>query len=193
MRSWPICPSSSAQKLSCSSTSRPPRRSASNCRRHCLRALMILSNDRILLHCMSPVLAQSDIPVPSVDVRFRGQIGKHLLVQNLPLLNPKPATEVEATSILPLLEREDCTPMACYRSLYAPRTGGAYDSHHRTAGIDGRTRRCGGGVAARGAGTGLSDAAHHHCRALPGWRADRHACAHPRRADEGAARAVSDH
>src|SRR5262249_13210932 len=30
---------------------------------------------------MSPVLAQSDIPVPSVDVRFRGQIGKHLLVQ----------------------------------------------------------------------------------------------------------------
>src|SRR5499425_2050969 len=45
MRSWPICPSSSPQKLSCSSTSRPPRRSASNCRRHCLRALMILSND----------------------------------------------------------------------------------------------------------------------------------------------------
>src|SRR5262245_65957415 len=112
---------------------------------------------------------------------------------NLPLLNPKPATEVEATSILPLLEREDYTPMACYRSLYAPRTGGAYDSHHRTAGIDGRTRRCGGGLAARGAGTGLSDAAHHHCRARAGWRADRHACAHPRRADEGAARAVSDH
>jgi len=26
---------------------------------------------------------------------------------------------------------------------YAPRTGGAYDSHHRTAGIAGRTRRCG--------------------------------------------------
>jgi hypothetical protein len=33
---------------------------------------------------------------------------------------------------------------------YAPRAGGAYDSHHRTAGIAGRTRRCGGGVAARG-------------------------------------------
>src|SRR5262245_46052215 len=31
---------------------------------------------------------------------------------------------------------------------YAPRTGGAYDSHHRTAGIAGRTRRRGGGVAA---------------------------------------------
>src|SRR5215467_6487722 len=62
----------------------------------------------------------------------------------------KPKTEVEATSILPLLEREDCTPMACYRSLYAPRTGGAYVSHHRTAGIVGRTRRR-GGVAARSA------------------------------------------
>src|SRR5262245_50050390 len=50
-----------------------------------------------------------------------------------------------------LLEREDCTLVACYRSLYAPRTGGAYDSHHRTAGIAGCTRRRGGGVAARGA------------------------------------------
>src|SRR5262245_16687644 len=39
---------------------------------------------------------------------------------------------VEATSILASY-REDCTPMACYRSLYAPRTGGAYDSHHWTA------------------------------------------------------------
>src|SRR5215467_5768110 len=34
--------------------------------------------------------------------------------------------------------------------VYAPRAGGAYDSHHRTAGTAGRTRRCGGGVAARG-------------------------------------------
>jgi len=41
------------------------------------------------------------------------------------------------------IEREDCTPMACYRSIYAPRTGGAYDSHHRTAGIAGCTRRRG--------------------------------------------------
>src|SRR5262244_4051192 len=41
--------------------------------------------------------------------------------------------------------------MAWYRWLYAPRTGGAYDSHHRTAGIAGRTRRRGGRVAARGA------------------------------------------
>src|SRR5262250_1611927 len=48
------------------------------------------------------------------------------------------------------LEREDCTPVAWYLSLDAPRAGGAYDSHHRTAGIAGRTRRR-GRMAARGA------------------------------------------
>jgi ABC transporter substrate binding protein len=42
-----------------------------------------------------------------------------------------------------VLEREDCTLVAWYPSLYAPRTGGAYGSHHRTAGIAGRTRRRG--------------------------------------------------
>jgi len=46
----------------------------------------------------------------------------------------------------------DSTLVAWYRSLYAPRTGGAYDSHHRTAGIAGCTRRRNGGLAARGAG-----------------------------------------
>jgi hypothetical protein len=50
-----------------------------------------------------------------------------------------------------LLWREDYALVAWYRSLYAPRTGGAYDSHHRTAGIAGRTRRRSGCVAARGA------------------------------------------
>src|SRR6516165_6716207 len=54
-------------------------------------------------------------------------------------------------SILPSLNREDRALAAWYPSLYAPRTGGAYDSHHRTAGIAGCTRRRGGGVAARGA------------------------------------------
>src|SRR5215471_9124406 len=53
-------------------------------------------------------------------------------------------------SILPSLNREDRTLVACYRHSYAPRTGGAYDSHHRTAGIAGCTRRR-GVVAARGA------------------------------------------
>src|SRR6516165_125850 len=41
---------------------------------------------------------------------------------------------------------------------YAPRTGGAYDSHHRTAGIAGRARRRGGFVAARGARAAAGDA-----------------------------------
>src|SRR5262245_40215675 len=45
----------------------------------------------------------------------------------------------------------DSTLVTWYRSLYAPRAGGAYDSHHRTAGIAGRARRRGGRVAARGA------------------------------------------
>src|SRR5262249_56162003 len=35
------------------------------------------------------------------------------------------------------------------------RTGGAYDGHHRTAGIAGRTRRRGGGLAAGGARTAV--------------------------------------
>ena len=43
--------------------------------------------------------------------------------------------------------------------LYAPRAGGAYDSHHRTAGIAGRTRRRGGRcVAARGARAAIGEA-----------------------------------
>jgi putative tryptophan/tyrosine transport system substrate-binding protein len=53
----------------------------------------------------------------------------------------------------------DSTLVACYRSLYAPRTGGAYDSHHRTAGIAGRSRRRCGGVAARGARAAGGEAA----------------------------------
>src|SRR5262245_53906355 len=84
---------------------------------------------------------KADIPLPSIDVRFRRQIGKHLLVLRLPLLNPQPTTEVEATSILPSLNRKTARSVACYRSLHAPRTGGAYDSHHRTAGAAGRNRR----------------------------------------------------
>src|SRR5262249_25316575 len=36
---------------------------------------------------------KADILVVSLDVHFRGQIGKHLLVLSLPLLNPQPTTE----------------------------------------------------------------------------------------------------
>src|SRR5262245_36295489 len=47
-----------------------------------------------------------------------------------------------------LLERADGTLVAWYRCPYAPRTGGAYDSHHRTAGVAGCTRRRSGIMAA---------------------------------------------
>src|SRR5262249_11981652 len=66
----------------------------------------------------------------------------------------------------------DSTLAACYRSLYAPRTGGAYDSHHRTAGIAGRTRRRGGRVAARGARAAAQEDA-------TDWRGDRAAESDP--------------
>src|SRR5262249_21961846 len=72
-----------------------------------------------------------------------------------PVLTERTA-EVEATSHCPP-DREDCTLTAWYRFLYAPRAGGAYDSHHRTAGIAGRTRRRGGRVAACGARPAASD------------------------------------
>ena len=53
-------------------------------------------------------------------------------------------------------KRQDCTLMAWYRYVYAPRTGGAYDSPHRTAGIASRTRRS-GRVAAPGARAAAGD------------------------------------
>src|SRR5262249_60989965 len=55
----------------------------------------------------------------------------------------------------------DSTLAACYRPLHAPRTGGAYDGHHRTAGIAGRTRRRGSRVADCGAGAAARKAADH--------------------------------
>src|SRR5215468_12762858 len=74
-------------------------------------------------------------------------------------------------SILPSLNREDRALVACYRYIYAPRTGGAYDSHHRTTGIAGRTRRRGGCVAARGGrAAGRARAAHRRADGLAGER-----------------------
>src|SRR5262252_123889 len=64
----------------------------------------------------------------------------------------------ESKTLRPGRMLRDSTLVAWYRSLYAPRTGGAYDSHHRTAGIAGRTRRRGGGMAARGALAAARDA-----------------------------------
>src|SRR5215471_6602533 len=87
------------------------------------------------------------IPARRQSERYRAHLARRTLSLCWPL-NQHPA----------LLEREDCTLVAWYRSLYAPRTGGAYDSHHRTAGIAGRTRRGGGRVAARGACAAAADA-----------------------------------
>src|SRR5262245_26793298 len=61
-----------------------------------------------------------------------------------------PIAELEMKRRISVREREDCTLVAWYGYLCAPRAGGAYDSHHRTAGIAGRIWRCGCRVAARG-------------------------------------------
>src|SRR5258705_10671438 len=53
------------------------------------------------------------------------------------------AHEPDKASHPALLEREDCTLVAWYPCVYAPRAGGAYNSHHRTAGVTGRTPRRG--------------------------------------------------
>src|SRR5262245_37803869 len=95
--------------------------------------------------------------------------------------------------------------VAWYRSPYAPRTGGAYDSHHRTAGISGCTRRRSGGLAARGARATKSKGGRHRVAGLRcgcgmhrgcGARSDFHRCAAGRgaglsRASDHAGRAVS--
>src|SRR5262249_42045477 len=59
----------------------------------------------------------------------------------------------------------DSTLVACYRSVTHLAREGAYDSHHRTAGIAGRSWRRSGGVAARGASAAAGDAYHW----LRGW------------------------
>src|SRR5262249_9448164 len=86
----------------------------------------------------------------------RGQTGKHLLILFF-TAEPEAPDRGGSNQHPALLEREDCTLVAWYRSLYAPRTGGAYDSHHRTAGIADRSRRrC--GVAGRRARAAAGDA-----------------------------------
>src|SRR5262249_1049117 len=85
-----------------------------------------------------------------LDVRFRGQSGK------TEPFRFRPRSRTTATSILPSLNVKTARS---WRGIvpYAPRTGGAYDGHHRTAGIAGRARRRNGGVAARGARAAVGD------------------------------------
>jgi hypothetical protein len=97
-------------------------------------------------HARIPIGVSAVVPLTTYS-SLKSYAQLHLI---LSAFDPDIATEVEATSNPAHLEREDCTLVVWYRSLYAPRTGGAYDSHHRTAGIAGCTRRR-GGVAARGA------------------------------------------
>src|SRR5262249_45501078 len=85
--------------------------------------------------------------------------------KSLEIKTPRPPPRCRAV--------RDSTLVAWYRSLYAPRTGGAYDSHHRTAGIAGCTRRRCDGVAARGecaaaklAGWSTSQRIAHYVRAV---------------------------
>src|SRR5262249_36495220 len=99
---------------------------------------------------------------PPRDARRRGGGVRQGLAAGV--VQFKPTTEVEATSILPSLKRQDYSVAAWYPSVYAPRTGGAYDSHHRTAGVAGRTRRR-GRVATRGKCAAAGEAAD---RRVPG-------------------------
>src|SRR6516165_7561154 len=69
-----------------------------------------------------------------------------------------PIAELEMKRRISVREREDCTLVAWYGYLCAPRAGGAYDSHHRTARIAGRIWRCGCRVAARGTRAAAGDA-----------------------------------
>src|SRR6516165_12578170 len=85
------------------------------------------------------------------EIRFRGQTGKHWPMLSLTASDSEAPDRGGSNQHPALIERQDCTLVVWYRSLYAPRTGGAYDSHHRTAEIAGFTRRRGGRVAARGA------------------------------------------
>src|SRR5262249_17199950 len=71
----------------------------------------------------------------------------------------------------------DSTLVAWYRSLYAPRTGGAYDGHHRTAEIAGRARRRDGGVAARGGRAATQVADRRFCQRPVAQRSARHVAA----------------
>src|SRR6516162_6418019 len=63
-----------------------------------------------------------------------------------------PKTEVEATSILPSLNGKTARSWRGIVPFTHLAREGAYDSHYRTAGIAGRSRRGGCRVAARGAG-----------------------------------------
>src|SRR5215469_16162845 len=69
-----------------------------------------------------------------------------------------PKTEVEATSILPSLNGKTARSWRGIVPFTHLAREGAYDSHYRTAGIAGRTRRRGGDVATDGTCAAVGDA-----------------------------------
>src|SRR6516225_9342565 len=88
---------------------------------------------------------------PHIVSRVRDEVKRALLSSLCPACAPS----------APGARCWDSALVAWYHSLYAPRTGGAYDSHHGTAGIARCTRRRGGRVAARGARAAAGQAAYH--------------------------------
>jgi hypothetical protein len=103
----------------------------------------------------------TDPPFPEIiiSLRARGRTITHARLAG----SQSPARarlwpQVNGGRIPLLLERKDGTLVAWYRWFYAPRTGGAYDSHHRTAGIVGRTRQHSGGMSAQRACAAAGDA-----------------------------------
>src|SRR6266540_2522543 len=93
---------------------------------------------------------KADMTVTAVEVRFRGQSAT---LENKPERGPDGDPLRPVPGVPPCPRRGHAVRTArSWRGIVAfthPRTGGAHDSHHRTAGIAGRTRRRGGGVAAR--------------------------------------------
>jgi hypothetical protein len=77
-------------------------------------------------------------------------LGGPLSPQRKPKINLSRSVVGRAALRCPIRAVRDSTLVTWYRSVDAPRTGGADDSHHRAAGIAGRTRRRYGRVAARG-------------------------------------------
>jgi hypothetical protein len=96
-----------------------------------------------------PSLPRSTASAPSHEHEQPSATRQHRY--NDPASEPEAHDRGRSNQHSALLERQDCTLLAWYRSLYAPRTGGAYDGRHRTAEIAGCTRRRGSRVAARGA------------------------------------------
>src|SRR5262249_25162588 len=85
------------------------------------------------------------------DFPFRGEARKHLLVLSLTASEPEADHRGGSNQHPASLNGKTARSWRDIVFLYAPRTGGAYESHHRTTGIAGCTRRRGGGVAAGGA------------------------------------------